>query len=163
MVLRTMGQSLMLREKRQFLNPEACYGTKSSRLDKKLARSSTDYIYCSTCRRTPGIQLGVAVAGSRTPSRWTRRSSHQRRRRPLLSVMICVAVSAVRNPGDFRCQTRALICTQDRAVPGPSSASRCVRAAGENSAPPTGVEFGFGWAARSLWIGPCAAHHPLVA
>ncbi len=28
-------------EKRQFLNPEVCYGTKSSRLEKNLAHSST--------------------------------------------------------------------------------------------------------------------------
>ena len=41
MVPRTIGQSLPPREKRQFLNPDACYGTKSSRLEKKLADSST--------------------------------------------------------------------------------------------------------------------------
>ena len=42
MVLRTIGQSLLPGEKRQFLNLGACYGTKSSRLEKKLAHSSTE-------------------------------------------------------------------------------------------------------------------------
>ncbi len=42
MFLRTIGQSLLLAENSQFLNPDACYGTKSSRLEKKLAHSSAE-------------------------------------------------------------------------------------------------------------------------
>ena len=42
MILRTIGQSIPLEEKRRFLNPDACYSTKSARLEKKLAYSSAD-------------------------------------------------------------------------------------------------------------------------
>ncbi len=42
MVLRAIGDSLLPGEKRLFLHLGACYGTKSLRLEKKLANSSTD-------------------------------------------------------------------------------------------------------------------------
>ena len=43
-------------EKRQFLNPDACYGTKSSRLEKKLAHSSID-----NTRHPSGVTLSREV------------------------------------------------------------------------------------------------------
>ena len=42
MVLRTIGQCLLPGEKRRYLNLGSSYGTKSLRLEKKLAHKSTD-------------------------------------------------------------------------------------------------------------------------
>ncbi len=42
MVLRAIGDSLLPGEKRLFLHLGGCYGTKSLRLEKKLAHGSTD-------------------------------------------------------------------------------------------------------------------------
>jgi len=60
MVLSAIGRSLPQGEKRRFFDPDVCCGTKSSRLEKKLAHSSTG--------DGPNIRPGLVSSGPSLPN-----------------------------------------------------------------------------------------------